>query len=135
MTKKSMRYLAPVLAMSMVLSLTACGGGNTAATTAEKQRHNTKAKRCDGKAPTTLFFGGRYHVIARHKRGLFIGLRIIKLVVHNGFSFVFDRKERALNKIDLSFEQLYHKLSINAIFFLKKFSILSSSPDVITSPT
>ncbi len=34
MTKKSMRYLAPVLAMSMVLSLTACGGGNTAATTA-----------------------------------------------------------------------------------------------------
>lgn len=33
MTKKSMRYLAPVLAMSMVLSLTACGGGEKAAET------------------------------------------------------------------------------------------------------
>ena len=33
MTKKSMRYLAPVLAMSMVLSLTACGGGDKAAET------------------------------------------------------------------------------------------------------
>ena len=34
MTKKSMRYLAPVLAMSMALGLTACGGSSTTATTA-----------------------------------------------------------------------------------------------------
>ena len=45
MTKKSMRYLAPVLAMSMVLGLTACGGGNNAAAT-------TAAAKQDGAAQT-----------------------------------------------------------------------------------
>ncbi|MBQ7796253.1 MAG: ABC transporter substrate-binding protein [Lachnospiraceae bacterium] len=50
MTKKSMRYLAPVLAMSMVLSLTACGGGDTAATTA--------AAGGDAAAETTAAAGG-----------------------------------------------------------------------------
>ena len=50
MTKKSMRYLAPVLAMSMVLSLTACGGGETAATTA--------AAKGDAAAATTAAAAG-----------------------------------------------------------------------------
>ena len=51
MTKKSMRYLAPVLAMSMVLSLTACGGGSdTAATTA--------AAKQDGAAQTEAAAAG-----------------------------------------------------------------------------
>ena len=43
MTKKSMRYLAPVLAMSMVLSLTACGGGEKAAATTAAAAGNDAA--------------------------------------------------------------------------------------------
>ena len=48
MTKKSMRYLAPVLAMSMVLSLTACGGGEKAAETTAAAAGNDAAASYSG---------------------------------------------------------------------------------------
>lgn len=50
MTKKSMRYLAPVVAMSMALSLTACGGGSSTTSTTAAASGETAAASTETKA-------------------------------------------------------------------------------------